>query len=288
MFKSKKKRRAKVLANYYKIKREAFSFGSIAQYFLGSGPTDNHQVISDETYRDLDLDELFTFVDRTVSKVGQQYHYYVFRTIPRTHERCVRFEHLIKIFEDDKDLKESVVWQLSHLNRYEAYHITSLIHDPHIQKPSWFWVIHALSLISIFTMLLSFFVPQLLVLLLFILIANYFVHYWNKDNLFQYSGAILQLLKLNQVTQEILKSNAFTAEEYSLHKSIQMIDRVGSRMAIFKLEAKFQSEIGQVFEFIAEIVKALLLIPPGAVQRAEEAQRKKKADSRDLSVCRGN
>ena len=260
--KSKKKQKAELLTNYHKIKRSPFYFDSIARYFSGSDKTDIYQVISDKTYQDLDLDEVFMYVDRTVSKVGQQYYYHIFRTIPHDNKRCDRFEHLIQIFKENTALKESVLWQLSKLNSHDAYRVTSFIHEDHIQKPTWFWIIRLLSLISIASVLLSFFFPQFIILLIFILATNVIIHFWNKANLFQYAATIPQLLRLNQVAKELLKSKAWVDREHKIHESIKSIDRIGSRMAVFKLEAKLQSDIGAVVEYVFEIIKTLFLVEP--------------------------
>ena len=179
-----------MLENHHQIKAETFYFGQIRQYFLGSDKTNTHQVISDRTYNDLDLDEVFMFIDRTVSRVGQQYCYAIFRTIPNDEKRKNRLEGLIRLFKENASRKESVLEQLARLKNPEAYYITSLIYEPYVQKPSWFWVVRLLSAVSIVSILLSFFFPQLLIFLLFVLIINYFIHYWNKRNLYQHSGSI--------------------------------------------------------------------------------------------------
>ncbi len=168
----------------------------------------------------------------------------------------------------------------------EAYFVASLIHDPYVQKPAWFWVVHLLSAVSITSIVLSFFFPQLFIFLIFVLAVNYFIHYWNKRNLYQHSGSILQLLLLHRVAKQLLKAPEFADEAKELRESVKSLDRIGNQMAFFKLEAKFQSEIGLAFEFIAEILKALLLIEPLLLFKALTAlDSKKRADSSNLSVC---
>lgn len=157
MFKSRKKKKKELLANYSKVKSGTFYFNSIRQYFLKSDKSADFQVVSDKTYQDLDLDEVFMFIDRTSSKVGQQLLYHVFRTIPENKSRCERYENLIKVFKEDQDLKESVLVQLSRLNNHEAYYISSLFQEKHFPKPKWFWIVPILSLISISSIVLSFF-----------------------------------------------------------------------------------------------------------------------------------
>jgi hypothetical protein len=156
----------------------------------------------------------------------------------------------------------SVLFQLDKLNNHEAYYIPSLFQDDHVAKPPWFWMIQLLSLISLASVLLSWFFPQLILLLIFILAINFIIHYWNKKNVYQYGGSIPQLLLLNQVAKEILKSKAFSERDHALDEAIKTIDSVGYRMSFLRLEAKLQSEFGLVVEPLLEIIKALFLIEP--------------------------
>ena len=263
MFRSKKKKqRAELLANYHNVKRGSFNFGSIERYFVRSDNKGIYQVISDKTYQDLDLNEVFMFIDRTVSTVGQQYYYHIFRTLPQDKKRCDRFERLIQLFKGNTALKESVLLQLSRLSRYEAYRITSLIHEDYIQPPTWFWIIRPLALVSIASVLLSFFYPQLLILLILILATNYIIHFWNKANLFQYAETIPQLLVLNQVAKAILKHEAFSEREHEVTISIKSMDSIGHRLSIFKWEPALQSDIGAIVDYLVEVIKALFLVEP--------------------------
>ncbi len=262
MFGSKKKQKEKLISTYYKVKSEAFDFDFIERYFLHNDKLDVLQVISDKTYQDLDLDELFMFADRTTSRVGQQYLYHILRTIPKHKKRCDRFERLIGFFEQNPALKVSILLQLAKLNHHEAYYIPSLFQKPYMTKPTWFWLVQLLSLLSISSVLLVYFFPQLIILLIFILVINYIIHYWNKNNLHQYGGAIRQLLLLNQVAKELLKLNVLPEDHQELSAASKTIDSMGYRMSVFKLEASLQSEIGLLVDYIFEIVKALFLIEP--------------------------
>ncbi|WP_343849481.1 MutS-related protein [Algoriphagus jejuensis] len=250
------------MANFSKIKKGNFYFNSIGKYFLKCEKTSAFQVISDKTYQDLDLDEVFMYIDRTLSKVGQQFLYHSFRTIPDNSERFDRFEHLIKVLNEHSELKEAVIKQLSKLNTNEAYYISSLFLEDHFQKPEWFFVVPLLSLISVISLSLSFFFPQFLLLLVPVLAVNYFIHYWNRESFVQYSGSILQLLTLNQVAKEFVKAEVLAEANQEITKSIQSIDGIGVRMSLFKLEAKIQSDVGQAVESLTDIIKALFLIEP--------------------------
>lgn len=262
MFKFRKGKKEELLANYSQLKKGTFYFSSIRQYFLETVKVDAFQVISDQTYQDLDMDEVFMYVDRTSSKVGQQFLYDVLRTIPDSKARCERFENLIKIFKEKTRLKETVLVQLSRLNNHDAFNISSLFLQNHFTKPKWFWIVPILSSCSVLLIFISIFLPQFLLLLLPVLGINFFIHYWNREKFIQYSGTILQLLILTQVAKELSKTEVLAEKNEEINKSIAAIDNIGFQMALFKLEAKFQSDVGQAIESLVEIIKALFLIEP--------------------------
>ncbi|MFC5270508.1 MutS-related protein [Adhaeribacter terreus] len=259
MFGSKEK--ARFLENCHKPKTESFNFGKIERYFLKSDKKNASQVISDKTCHDLDLDEIFMLVDRTVSKVGQQYLYKTLRTIPANETRSNRFEALIKIFRENAALRKLVLNELYRLRKPEAYYIAALFQEEHIQKPKWFWLVPVLSGLSFSSILLTVFFPKFILLPLILLAGNFIIHYWNKSNLFQYTASIPQLLILYQVTKKLLKTNAFSPTD-ELKEAVLCVEKLGKSMRFFKFEASMQSDIGQAFEFIFELVKALFLFEP--------------------------
>jgi hypothetical protein len=80
-FKRKTKINERLKEDFGKIKEDSFDFTMIEKYFRSKNNSDAYQVLSDKTCNDLDFDDLFMFLDRTNSKVGQQYIYNALRTI---------------------------------------------------------------------------------------------------------------------------------------------------------------------------------------------------------------
>jgi hypothetical protein len=262
MFDSKKKVLAQLKATSGKIKEESFDFNKIERFFLLSDKSRFYQVISDRTFQDLDLADLFMFMDRTTSKIGQQFLYQVLRTVPGNEIRIGNFERIIHILKEKQEDHAAVLLELASLNKKDAYYIASLFLEKHIQKPKWFWIIPLLSLISISSVLLSFIFPQIILFLILLLAVNFGIHYWNKMNVYQYSSSIPQLLLLNQVAKKIAELKSLKDTQPGISESIRSIDSLGIQMSLFKLEVKLQSEIGQAVEYLVELIKALFLIEP--------------------------
>ena len=78
----RKEEKKKLIESFGRIKvDETFNFNRITQYFWNKDHSNMYQVLSDKTCNDLDFEDLFVLVDRTNSKVGQQYLYNRLRTI---------------------------------------------------------------------------------------------------------------------------------------------------------------------------------------------------------------
>lgn len=262
MFTSKEKLFAQLKANFGKIKQSAFDFDKIGRFFQLSGKDEFHQVVSDRTFRDLDMNEVFMFIDRTTSKVGQQYLYKVLRTIPRENSRVEKFEKIVDIFRNNSKIKDDLLVEISSLNKNEAYFISSLFLEKHLQRPKWFWVIPVLSLTSLLTIILSLAFPKVFILFILVMAVNFGLHYWNKINFYQYSGSIPQLLRLNQVAKFIAEIDSLKVLYPNIGNSIKSLDSLGPQMSLFKLEIKLQSEIGVVVEYFVELLKAIFLVEP--------------------------
>ncbi|SKB71126.1 MutS-related protein [Dyadobacter psychrophilus] len=245
-----------------RVKTGFFNFSQIEKYFVHDERKGVFQAISDRTFQDLDLEDVFKFIDRTVSCVGQQYLYYFMRTIPQDDTRKQRLENIITLFQKNPDLKTALTPEISKLNKKDAYYITSLFHGKYTERPSWYWLIKILSVISVLSVMLSFFFPQILIFLIILLPVNLGIHYWNKNNLYQYGSSIPQLLVLTQTAQKILKNSGFSAQNIGLQQRVDALDQLGLPMSIFKIEAKLQGEIGQFVDYVVELFKALFLIEP--------------------------
>lgn len=254
------KRKAKKEINLHQLKTDDFNFSLLSHYFLESDKEGVLQTVSEQTCRDLDLEDVFRYIDRTISCIGQQYLYNQLLTIPKDNQRTERQEYLIQILRKNAELKAAVIQHLKGLTNRDSYYITSLIFGKYLKRPQWFWLVYILSILSTATILLSFVFPQALLFLLVLLPVNFGIHYWNKNNQYQYGSSIPQLLKLTKSAKEL--SNFTELENSQLKTSISTLDKLGFSMSLFKIEAKLQSEIGQVVEYLLELLKALFLVEP--------------------------
>jgi len=256
----KKKKREELQQTFGKVKDDSFHFDLIERYFKAKDNSNAFQTLSDKTCNDLDFNELFMFLDRTHSKVGQQFLYQTLRTIPKSNSDSD--ETLIDHFLNDSDFRTAVQLQLEELKSTDAYYISTLFQEEHQKAPKWFFVTRILSVLSLVSVLLIPVSQQIIFFLFGIFIINMMIHFWNKKNLYQYLGSIPQLLRLTKVATELHKDKQIAAQNNELEKSLKAISGIKRRLSFFRLEAKMDNDMAALVAGIIELFKILFLIEP--------------------------
>ncbi len=261
-FNRKKELNKKLKESFGKLKDDSFNFDMIEKYFRNKDNSKVYQILSDKTCNDLDFDDLFMLLDRTTSKVGQQYIYNTLRAIKVNEEQTKLNEDLISELSKNSELRISIQKNLDKLKHKDAYYIATLFQEEHLKPPKWFFIIKLLSFASLTSLILSFFEPLFLIVLIGVFCINFLIHYWNKNNLFQYVSSIPQLLRLNNVASHLFVNPLFKKLNPKLPKSIKLINEVKNRMAFFQLEAKLQGEFEVIAWLVFEVFKILFLLEP--------------------------
>jgi DNA mismatch repair ATPase MutS len=236
-----------------------FNFHSISRYFKNNGHKDKaFHIISNKTALDLDIDELFKFIDRTSSKIGQQYLYFKLRTVG-TVDELFKFNTLVDVFVKNKKLRLNCQLLLSQLNHNNAYDLEELINGEQIRKPRTFWLVCSLSVISLSLFLLGFLNSIFFLFLIPVYFINMIFHYRNKSNINYYINGVSQLSKSLQVAKNISELNGIDkiSMDFSFIKKINTLK--------FKTEfIGFENKIGDEFTTIIwlgiELTKALFNI----------------------------
>ena len=261
-FNRKKEAVLRLRNSFGTLKEGSFDFDKIEKYFRNKDNSNAYHVLSEKTCNDLDFDDLFMFLDRTNSKVGQQYLYNKLRTITIDESQTALDEELIALLSQDAELRTSIQQKIEKLKRHDAYYITSLFQEEHLNPPKWFFIIKLLSFTSVALLIFSFFDPLFFILLIGVFIVNFIIHYWNKNNLIQYVSSIPQLLKLNSIAAQLFAIPSFKKINPGVFTSIQLINEVKNRMSFIQLEAKLQGEFGLVAWVFLELLKTLFLLEP--------------------------
>ena len=245
-------------------KEEDFNFGLIEHYFRYKDHSNVFQVADNQLINDADLDELFMYIDRTHSKIGQQYLYNQILSIDAT-PNFEEQESLIESFAKHKEERIKIQSLLSKLNRRESYYISHLFLSGFIPKPNWFWVVKILSIASFGTLLLSLFIHKFFILLIILYIVNMMFYLWNKNNIMVYSDSIPQLMPLCKMAKEFVGMNIIPKSKQKILSSAHSINELKNQIKFFRLKTGFASEFESLLLFAWEAVNILFLIEPQIV-----------------------
>lgn len=272
----------KALLPFGSLKEDSFNFELIEKYFRKKDHSGDFQTLSDKTSNDLDFEELFMYIDRTCSKIGQQFIYNQVRTIPSNSNRVAQNEKLIKAFTDNNEFRAKTQKQLWKLNHSDAFYITSLFQEDHLKPPKWFFMIRLLAFTSLLSLILLLFNPIIVFVLLPFFIINMALHYWNKKNLYQYINSLPQLLKLKEAASELFKEDLLKEINPRLPESIRVVNKVRNRMMFFQMEAKLEGDMQALVWGIMELFKIVFLLEPLLLFGALKQLDTKRKEIKDL------
>lgn len=239
-------------------KKESFDFDNISRYADTIKGNEFHR-LSDQTIEDIDFYGLFAFIDRTTSKVGQQF---LFKKLIEPADNTTNeSEQLIDLFSNDLQLREEVQLELLKLNNSGAYFISSLLRDKLLEKPKWFNLL-ILDIVIVATLvILSFKFQALIIALIIPVTLNLFLHYWNKNNAFQFLRSFTELNNLINVSKAIIRKRG-TFYHKTVEDSISNLKSFQQKVILINFENRsgIQAELSLIGTYLTELVKAFLLI----------------------------
>jgi hypothetical protein len=255
-----KRKQKEKLVEYFKNqwnipkKGEYFNFDKISAYFNNNSHKEKSFHIIDEQEKiDLDIDEIFKFLDRTSSKIGQQYLYYKLRTI-RSLEKLKDFNSLNKLFLNNSEIRIKTQILLSSLNNYDAYELEKLINDITIEKPIYIKYLLPLSIAALLFLFLGFYNPIFFLLLLPIFSVNLIFHFKNKDNINYYISAVNELKKSLNVAKKCFAINELNSF-FKKADFINEIEIIKFKTNFIGFEKQLNGEFAVLFWYIIEIFK---------------------------------
>lgn len=256
-----KKRRLKKLnqfkSNWGKAKNvDEFHFNSIEKYFNNTNDKDQaFHIISNRCAADLDINDVFEVIDRTASKIGQQYLYYKLRTI-ESQSRLLAFNDLTLLFEGNESLRLKIQLELTKINTNDSYYFEELVTSKPLKKPKHIGLIYALSILSFFLSILGFFFPIFFIVLIPIFAINMVFHYKNKWNISNYIDGISQLSKTIQVAKNITVFPEIK-KKFTDTRFIKNVERIKLKSAFISFDKDLGNEFAIVFWLVSEFIKVL-------------------------------
>ena len=259
-FKKKQNIKKEQLINQWgKAKTEPFDFEKIAIYSEVNQSINFHQ-LSAQTKTDIDFDDIFCLVDRTTSRIGQQFLYTVLSKPTNDKTALLKLNEQVNFFRDNEALRIKVQLYLLKLNSDDAYFLPNLLKDHSFVKPTWYKFVFPSLLLIPLLIILSPLYHTLLLWIMVPLAVNVFLHYRNKNftkrfyKLFQQLNILINICKkLNG--KQLPFDNDLVDNAASNLKGIQR-----KNILLSFDQSTIKDELTQVLLYLYELIKAVFLI----------------------------
>jgi len=261
LFRRKRRILKQLASSFGQLKTEKINFDLIERYHRRKDTAKTFQTLSDQTCNDLDFDLFFCYVDRTTSKIGQQYLYHQLRTIDTT----VKFKHqeaVIKYLQENPKERLDIQYELNKLNHQQAYYLPDLFQEDTEPKSKWYFLFPLLSFTALTSLILSIFNPTLILLFLGLLPVHVLIHYGLKRKTNVFLNSIPALLTTGEVAKNLSAYSILKDPSSSIDKSIDIISSIRRKMSFFKLEQKVDSDMEAAYWFLLEMIKITFLLEP--------------------------
>lgn len=257
--------RKKVALYTGKQKTGTFDFTAISSFFQYKDHKDSYSVISDQTFTDLGLDELFMFTDRTSSRIGQQYLYNMLRVIPGEKNPVGENEEIINELIEKREIRSALVRILSALNTQDAYSVVSLMERENpVVSPVRMYLFFVLQFMPALFLLLCMLSHSVFLMIIFItsVVVNLCIHYWNKQNSWGYLLSVPQLIRLLDVAEKIKQFPIVTQLGQQIPSALSSLKKLKQNTSIFRSEPNMQGELAMFPWLVKEYVHIFFLSEP--------------------------
>lgn len=275
--KSNVKKLQRLRDNWGKKKKGEFDFNSIKIY--SNNYTDfSFHTLSSQTKNDIDFDALFCFIDRTTTKVGQQFLYDALSKPIDNIEHLKMLQLQTNFFCDDNLRREKIQKVLEPLAKEDAYNIASLLSSDLPGKPSWYkWVVVYIIAVFIF-LIFTRFHHKLLLWIMLPLAINVFFHYRTKNYTKLFKGAFPQLNILIKVCKKLRAANLPFSSE-GLSQSIVNLKVIQNKGRLLSYDGHtLTDEFTEIGMYIFELIKGFFLIEFFAFNSLLKDVKKSRAD----------
>ncbi|WP_131537121.1 MutS-related protein [Pedobacter nototheniae] len=249
-------------SSWAKEREESINFDKASWYSIYYQEEKSFHTLSDQTMADIDFDQLFAKIDRTNSKVGQQYLYNKLKNPTNNINQLHELNEQSKFFRENTTLREKIQGELIKLNSSEGYSIVLLFNNKLVEKPTWFkWLaVDLFLMVALIILSFKFSICALFFLLLVTFNAT-FLNYWNKKHLLVFTKSLSQLNILIDVSKRISKEN-IPFDATKIKESIPLFKKFQKKIRILyqDFSQSNQGDISQIPLYLFELIKAVFLV----------------------------
>ncbi|UOE46327.1 hypothetical protein MTO98_18160 [Mucilaginibacter sp. SMC90] len=227
---------------------------------------ENKNKLSTQTANDLDLINVFNYIDRTNSKPGKQYLFNLLHHPITDIDALHDLDNSIEDLNMDIPGRELIEVELSRLNHPDAYFIADLflkVHEP-VLSPVVNFYIRVSPFLILATLISLIAIPNIFSVIFLVLLFAYniVIHITNRRGISSYTQALPQMLVMHKVAVALVKSGKF-GQVPEVKQSLTNLTGLKRALKFVSIESGFVNSTSQISYEIFRLFKLLFVIEPG-------------------------
>ncbi|MBO2011718.1 MutS-related protein [Hymenobacter negativus] len=236
------------------------NFPLIARYHSVVQNEPAYHRLDQQTWTDLNGDELFTLFDGTVSKVGQQCLYHRLRSPQNDAEALREFDEAATFFVEQPKPRGQVQLALNRLTSTEAYYITDLLSGNALPALPWTAAAPAMVLLLLATVVGGFWQPGLWLLSGGLFLVHTLLHFMYRPQIAVGIRPVLQLGSLYRAGRDLAKLTLPLAPLQRLTAPLARLGSIVNKVAFLQVEGQLQGDLSMLPWLILQYIKTVLLL----------------------------
>ncbi len=215
---------------------------------------DLQDIVDERTWNDLELDSIFSYIDRTLTKTGEQYLYRLLQKEQSISQNEL-MKRIISHYSKNSDQLSKSAQILEKYERNSTYGLPSFFIAGNFKSVApW---IKLLSLTFICLMVGSFFLTPLLLPLIISFLINTYVHYYLKTRVNTYHYEFKNIKALYDCYLKLHKVE--NQDTYLSTKEITSLRTISKKCFYLSLNIEYADEFSAFIYYLIEIIKAAVL-----------------------------
>ena len=181
----------------------------------------NHRSVDDSTWSDLDMDEVYTRIDATISKIGEQKLYEILHSQRFSLKELRDFDNLIEFFNRNEAIRIKVQILLSKLKNQDLYYFSHLFSNKLPSRPGYYWIYPSMSLFTMVMICICIMYPHLIWIIIIAFISSMILHYINKLRIGSYIDSFRNIGRLSNTISRLVKLNIIGVDKDEIKLDLQ-------------------------------------------------------------------
>ena len=264
MWTSSAARRAALVAEWQQPTARFRNLPLIARYHAARPAAPGEYHLDEQTWRDLNGDELFALLDATASRVGQQCLYHRLRTPLADAAALADFDHAAALFAGSAGQPTTpagpALLALSRLASVDACYLADLLAGDALPALPWSAAAPLLVLALLGTLVGGFWLPVLWFLTVGQVLGHMLLYFWSRTRVMVGVRPMLQLGSLHRAGRELVALKLPLPALQGLAAPLARLGGIVGKVAFLQVEGQLQSDLAALPLLVLQYLKILLLL----------------------------